>query len=156
MNDLSNVEVRDAAQELADGKPIATAVTYQVQLDRNRQFVFQTYIARDATVQEHRALVDKLTGSLLRLEMEETIRAVEADLVTDQLGLDGALENYNAIGMKNAEAWKRRGKRGEPKLSEQEEIQKLNFATTVKAFKSRMEQKQKGLEALKEKLAKEF
>ena len=153
MNDLSDVEIRDAAKELADGKPIATAVTYQVNLDRNRQFVFQTYIARDATVQEHRALVDKLTGSLLRLELEETIRGVEADLSTDELTLAGAFENYSAIGAKNEMAWKRRGKQGDPKLSEAEEIQKGNFAITIKGYKLKIEEKKKGLEILKARLA---
>lgn len=150
MNEMTVPEVLDPAAAVKD---IAAAVTYSVQLDRNRSFVFQTYIPRDADVKEYRDLVDKLTGSVERLELEEMIRGVEADIATDELGMDAALENFNAIGEKNAADWKRRGKKGEPVLTAAEEQNKRNFAITVKGFKAKIEQKKAGLEALKAKLA---
>ena len=65
------------------------------------------------------------------------------------------MENFEAIGVKNATEWKSRGKKGDPVLTPAEEAAKLGCATNVKAFRVAIEKKKQGLVELRAKLAKD-
>lgn len=140
---------------IGEGKEIGTGIQLQSQLGSKRVLVFNAAISRDAPVGEYHKLVEKLSAVCDRQELRFTLEDLEKDLVTHEEGLAGAQEAFLTVDENNAKEWQRRGKSGPPKLSDSERAAKMQAATNIEVFKSKIKQRQIAIEEIKGKLAKD-
>ena len=136
------------------GEAIAVAVTIQSQVNPRRTIVMQTYIARDLPVRDFHHLVDKLSAVTDRQEARFDLQGVVLSLEADKKGLAAAQEAFANIERLNAAVWAKRGKKGDPVLSQTEEQAKINHGTNIRHFNKEIAKKEKEIKELEGKLAK--
>lgn len=114
-------------------KDIAAAITLSVQLSQHRSLVFQTYMPRDAGVQEFHGLLDKLGASADRQEAKGRLIDLEAELKMATKMIRQHQEDFQRIEVANEAFWK--GKKGPPKLSPQETQARDQAKISVSRYK---------------------
>jgi hypothetical protein len=123
---LDKPEERDPEANFAppDEKATACAVTITTQVGTNRSIVVQTYLARDADINDFHSVFDKLNKVVDRQEAKLQLEELEARLALSQKNLKNMSADFDRIEERAQKAWDDRGKKGAFKLSEAELTQK--------------------------------
>lgn len=128
---MANPSVRPAEP---DG--LAVALTVSAQIGDKRSIVAQTYIARDCEIEEYHNIIDKLACAIDRQEAKYKLKELKIALEQHHKFKGQLLEDYLRIETKNAEEWKRRGKKGDPELSTTERAAKATAETNVRRYET--------------------
>lgn len=118
----------------AAGQAIAVAVTISTQVSDRRSIVMQTYLPRDAGLQQYHDTLDKLGRAVDRQEAKYNLVALETSLAQHKKTQEQLQSDYLKVGEKNVADWKTRGKKGDPQLSPSEQAAKGNSEQTMKRY----------------------
>ena len=134
---LDTPESRDpeAVFRSPDEKAMACAITITTQVGSNRSIVVQTYLDRDAPLQDYNELLDKLNQATDRQEAKLQVEAMEADLVRMKVNHGKLIKDYSEIEVRAQKMWETSNKKGPFKLSEPELVQKMQSINTIEAGK---------------------
>ena len=128
---MTNPSVRPAEP---DG--LAVALTVSTQIGDKRSIVAQTYIARDHEIDEYHVVLDKLATAIDRQEAKYKLKELQIALEQHHKFKTQLVEDYLRIETKNAEEWKRRGKKGDPELSAAERAAQETAKTNVRRYET--------------------
>lgn len=118
-----------------DVKGLAAAITVTAQISQTRQIVMQTYIDRDSPIGDFHGVLDKFDTAIGRQEAKSNLEESKSNLAIEEKTMGQLVEDYNSIEQRSADAWKNRGKQGEPKLSQAEAAQKETAKTNIQRYK---------------------
>jgi len=130
--------VRDPVQSLnpEEGvREVAAAITVSVNLTDRRNIVVQTYIPRDASIEDYNEVLDKVGKAVDRQEAIYRIVDLKVNLETHKRTLKQLEDDYSRIEAKNAAEWKARNKQGEPRLNPNELAQKSTAEQNIKRYR---------------------
>lgn len=131
------VEARDPEAQFTppDVKGMAAAITFTASISQNRQIVMQTYLDRDSDLSEFHKVLDKFDKAIGRQEAKTNLEDHRANLAVEEKTLGQLVDDFNMIEQRSADAWKQRGKQGDPKLNPAESAQKENAKVTIGRYK---------------------
>lgn len=116
------------------GQAIAVAVTVSTQVSDKRSIVMQTYLPRDAGLQQYHDTLDKLGRAVDRQEAKYGLIALKTALSQHEKTQEQLKADYLKVGEKSANEWKIKGKKGDPVLSPSEQAAKGNAEQTMKRY----------------------
>lgn len=126
------VKSLDPEQSVGD---VAAAITMTAQISQNRSIVIQTYLPRDEKVGLFHGTLDKLGAAIDRQEAKYRLESLQAELAQHEKTAKALEEDYTGIEARAAAEWKRRGKKGESTLSDNERAQKSTAKTNIERYR---------------------
>lgn len=126
------VKSLDPEQSVGD---VAAAITMTAQIAQNRSIVIQTYIPRDSHTLQYHVVLDKLGAAIDRQEAKYRLEGLQTELAQHEKTEKALEEDYTGIEARAAAEWKRRGKKGEPTLSDNERAQKSTAKTNIERYR---------------------
>ncbi|MDE2471876.1 MAG: hypothetical protein KGL35_24910 [Bradyrhizobium sp.] len=152
---LDPIEVRDPERDFAspEAKGIAVAISVTTQISQSRSIVMQTYIDRDADLSEHHLLLDKLCKVSGRQEAKSQLEESELNLALEEKQFGQLKEDYVAIEERSQAAWDASRKKGEHRLSPQEQAQKTTAQTNIRRFQDAIAKRKADIAKLKATIA---
>lgn len=126
------VEVLDAEKSVGD---VAAGITITAQISQSRSIVIQTYLPRDAAVGAFHSILDKLGAAADRQEAKYRLEGLQTELAQHEKVAKSLEEDYTSIETRSAEEWKRRNKKGEPALNDNERAQKSTAKTNIERYR---------------------
>jgi hypothetical protein len=120
----------------------AVAITFNATIGPQRTIIFQTHIERDLPVRDYNELLDKLTSAVRRQEAKGELIDEQMLLEAERFKYDLTVKQYSAIEEKNKKDWVKRGKKGDPTLSDAEVQGQLNCKTSMEAGKEAIKKKE--------------
>ena len=137
----------------AGGDDVVTAYTLQVQLDQGTHFIQQTFVRRDDPIAVHHREADKLYAVIERQQSKKDLINLRDALAQDEKMMANFEEDFNRIEADSVIKWKSSNRKGEPRLTPQEETQREQCKTNAKRCRSEIENKKALLAKLEKKLA---
>lgn len=120
----------EAAFAPPEQKDVATAITLS-----GGAVVMQTYIARDATLVEYNAILDKLGAAIKRQTAKTDLEEELLNLDVEETQLARLTEDFQQIEPRAEKAWAATGRKGAYKPAPQEVAQKQTAVTNIERFR---------------------
>lgn len=145
---LTKPDAIDPERDFAppEEKAIAVAVTMT---GGGGAIVMQTYIERDASPGHYNAVLDKLDAAIKRQTAKAELEEEIANLETEERGYKNLISDFQAIETRSQEEWERKGRKGQWKLSPDENAKKGNALTNVERFKDAIAKRKARIAKLK-------
>jgi len=126
---------------------MAAAITLTAELGK-RQVVIQTYMERDAPIQDFHRLLDKLNETVDRQQAKFQLEAEQLQLEHEEKELKRLIEQHDSIEANARAEFAGRGKRGEFKLTSQQEGQKNQAVANINRLKEHIPWRKAGIAKL--------
>ena len=127
---------------MADGSPkevvaaIALGVSMNVQVDGNRQIVFQTHVGRDDPLPILNAALDKMTQAADRQVAKYMLISLRKELHQHEKALKDQTEDMARVQAENLERWEQSGRKGAYKLDAKEQAALANIKVSTQKYVS--------------------
>lgn len=123
----------------ASSESPALGVSYSVQLDDKRNIVAQTYVPVDCTPVELDAILNKVGDAVDRQAAKYSIKALERSLRMQQKQLKRVTEDLAFQDDKNQNAFRAAGKKGQFRLTNEQETHRANVFITQTRFQEEID-----------------
>jgi muconolactone delta-isomerase len=124
-----------AASDVVDtGAEPALSVLYNIVLDDQKTLALQTYLPVSCKPKELNELLDRMSAAADRQAAQGKIVKLKRSLAMQAKQLRRTTEDLNAIDGRFEAMWKKAGKKGEFRLTTEQEAQKRNAHTTQARF----------------------
>ena len=133
-----------------------TAISITTQVDGVTHMVLQTSMLRDAPTAEYHKMVAKLSRVVEMVAWKGQLAGMRNDVINCENSLKDAIEKHDSVDAKYADAWIKRGKKGEPVGGVKQDAEKHNFEQNIKGAKAALEKSRAMLKELEDKIAAEF
>ena len=114
----------------------AVGISISVNLSNNHAITMQTHVAADATNKND--VVDELTAIADRLIARYSLEAMRKQLTLLKDQLKNLVGNLARVDAQHQNAWKATGKKGEFKLTNQQQAERNNIVETEKRFREQI------------------
>jgi hypothetical protein len=130
--DKTPVEIIEAEDQVKD---VAAGITLTAAVSQNRSIVIQTYLPRDATIEQFNALMDKLSLTADRQEAKVRLEEERANLALEEKTLKQFEEDFSQMDARAEAVWQKSGRKGPYRPSPAEVAQKGTAETNIRRYR---------------------
>lgn len=128
-----------AKVESEAGADAALGFSYEVKIDDKRAVTLQSFLPNSCSQGELNALLDKMSNAADRQAAKHHIKALKRSLSMQTKQLRRVVEDLGRQDDLNQAAWKRANKKGDFRLSNEQEAHRSNVLVTRERFKEEIE-----------------